>query len=69
MTAFRVIWVIVLLAYLVLWVRALAQITRTTADDLYRSGNQILWAAVVLLVPVLGLIAYHVAGSPRRARA
>lgn len=61
-----VVWLILMIAYLMFWVRALVQIVRTP-DDGYRRGNQIVWAAVVLFVPLAGLIAYHAAGSPRRA--
>ena len=60
-----VVWLIVVIAYLIVWVRALIQILRTS-DEAFRRGNQIMWAAVVVFVPLLGLIAYHAAGSPRR---
>ena len=62
---FRGAWFVLLLVYLVLWVRALLEITRTS-DEAFRRGGPVGWAAAVVFIPVLGLIAYYVAGSPRR---
>ncbi|HEX9713255.1 MAG TPA: hypothetical protein VGB52_12000 [Actinomycetota bacterium] len=64
-TIFRGAWFVLLAVYLILWARALVGITRTP-DEEYRIGGQIGWAAVVVFVPVIGLLAYHLVGAPRR---
>lgn len=64
-TIFRAAWFVLVIVYLILWVRALVRITRTD-DAEFRTGSALSWAAIVVFVPLIGLIAYQLVGAPRR---
>ena len=50
------------LAILVLDIIALVSLLQSTAD----SGTKILWAVLIILLPVLGMILYFLMGPGRR---
>jgi hypothetical protein len=50
------------LAILVLDIIALVSLLKSTAD----SGTKILWALLIILLPVLGMILYFLMGPGRR---
>ncbi|WP_188195822.1 PLD nuclease N-terminal domain-containing protein [Nonomuraea sp. SYSU D8015] len=56
------------LVTLVLWLYCLFDVI-TTPDPLCRNLPKVLWVIVVLLAPLIGSIAWLVAGRPERSRA
>jgi phospholipase D-like protein len=52
-----------ILLLLAVWAVTIASVVRTP-DGSYRTGNQIVWLLVVILVPIIGVPLYWILGAP-----
>lgn len=57
-------WTLIVIAVLALMLTALWQALRSKA---HTGGQQLLWALVILIAPVVGSLAWFVLGRPKRA--
>lgn len=62
---FRLLVPLIVLALVGVWVLTIASIIRTP-EHAFRTGNQVVWLLVVLLVPLVGVPLYYVMGAPAR---
>ena len=59
----RALPLLVAILLFALWVRTIMLIVRTP-DHAYRTGNQVVWLLVVILVPFIGVPLYYILGAP-----
>jgi hypothetical protein len=53
---------------LVLFIWALIDCIKVPDDSMYQNGNKLIWVIVIVLVPLIGSIAYLLIGKPLPSR-
>lgn len=60
----RLILPLIVIVLIAIWIRTIIFIVRTP-DMAYRTGNQVVWLLVVILIPLIGVPLYWIMGAPQ----